>query len=44
MHGALARLLGDSALRDRLARAAADIQHRQGLRRAADLIEGAAGS
>jgi MGT family glycosyltransferase len=44
LHGALARLLGDSALRDRLARAAADIQHRQGLRRAADIIEGAAGS
>ncbi|MGH3069024.1 MAG: glycosyltransferase [Streptosporangiaceae bacterium] len=44
LHGALARLLGDTALQDRLARAAADIQHRQGLRRAADVIESAAGS
>ena len=44
LHGALARLLGDTALRDRLARAAADIQRRQGLRRAADVIESAAGS
>jgi UDP:flavonoid glycosyltransferase YjiC (YdhE family) len=44
LHGALARLLGDAALRDRLAAAAADIQRRQGLRRAADVIESAAGS
>jgi MGT family glycosyltransferase len=42
LHGALARLLGDHALRDRLATGAAQIQARQGLRRAADLIEGAA--
>ena len=42
LHGALARLLGDRALRDRLATGAAQIQARQGLRRAADLIEGAA--
>jgi hypothetical protein len=33
-----------TALRDRLARAGADIQRRQGLRRAADVIESAAGS
>jgi MGT family glycosyltransferase len=44
LHGALARLLGDTALRDRLARTAADIQRRQGLRRAADVIESTAGS
>jgi MGT family glycosyltransferase len=44
LHGALARLLGDTALRDRLGRAAAGIQGRQGLRRAADVIESAAGS
>jgi UDP:flavonoid glycosyltransferase YjiC (YdhE family) len=44
MHGALARLLGDTALRDRLSRAAAVIQGRQGLRRAADAIEAAAGA
>ena len=44
LHGALARLLGDTALRDRLAAAAADIQRRQGLHRAADVIESAAGS
>jgi len=42
LHGALARLLGDSALRDRLARGAAQIQARQGLRQAADVIERAA--
>jgi MGT family glycosyltransferase len=42
LHGALAQLLGDRALRDRLATGAAQIQARQGLRRAADLIEGAA--
>ncbi len=44
LHGALARLLGDTALRDRLDRAAAGIQGRQGLRRAADVIESAAGA
>ncbi len=44
MHGALARLLGDTALRDRLARAGEIIQRRQGLRRAAGVIESAAGS
>jgi len=43
LHGALAQLLGDAALRDRLATGAAQIQARQGLRRAAGLIEGAAG-
>ena len=43
LHGALAQLLGDTALRDRLATGAAQIQARQGLRRAADLIEEAAG-
>ena len=44
LHGTLARLLGDTALRGRLDRAAAVIQGRQGLRCAADAIEGAAGS
>jgi MGT family glycosyltransferase len=44
LHGALARLLGDTALQDRLARAAAGIQGRQGLRRAAGVIESAARS
>jgi MGT family glycosyltransferase len=39
LHGALAQLLGDTVLRDRLAAGAAQIQARQGLRRAADLIE-----
>ena len=39
MHGAIARLLGDEALRARLGEAARQIQARQGLRRAADLIE-----
>ncbi len=43
LHGALAQLLGDGALRDRLAAGAAQIKARQGLRRAADLIEEAAG-
>jgi MGT family glycosyltransferase len=43
LHGALGQLLGDAALRDRLAAGAAQIQARQGLRRAADLIESAAG-
>ena len=44
LHGALTRLLGDTALRDRLDRAAAGIQARQGLRRGADVIESAAGA
>jgi MGT family glycosyltransferase len=43
LRGALSRLLGDSALRDRLARGAAQIRARQGLRQAADVIERAAG-
>ena len=42
MHAALTRLLGDVALSDRLARAAAQIQGRQGLRAATDLIESVA--
>jgi UDP:flavonoid glycosyltransferase YjiC (YdhE family) len=42
LHGALARLLGDAALRARLAGAAAAIQQRDGVRKAADLIEQAA--
>ncbi len=44
LHGALRQLLGDAALRDRLAAGAAQIQARQGLRRAAGLIESAAES
>jgi MGT family glycosyltransferase len=39
LHGAINRLLGDGALRARLAAGAARIQARQGLRAAADLIE-----
>jgi UDP:flavonoid glycosyltransferase YjiC (YdhE family) len=39
MHGAITRLLADSALHTRLARAAGQIQARHGLRRAADTIE-----
>jgi UDP:flavonoid glycosyltransferase YjiC (YdhE family) len=39
MHGALDRLLGDQALRERLAVAAGQIQARQGLRTAAQVIE-----
>jgi MGT family glycosyltransferase len=42
LHGALARLLGDAALRGRLAGAAAAIQRRDGVRKAAGLIEQAA--
>jgi MGT family glycosyltransferase len=42
MHGALDRLLGDDRLRARLADAAATIQRRDGVRKAADLIEQAA--
>lgn len=37
--GAIDRLLSDGALRERLAKASADIQSQDGLRRAADLIE-----
>jgi len=37
--GALERLLGDTALRERLAAAGEEIRHRDGLRKAADLIE-----
>jgi MGT family glycosyltransferase len=43
MHGAIARLLGDEALHTRLGEAGRQIQARQGLRRAAGLIEAAAG-
>jgi MGT family glycosyltransferase len=43
MHQALARLLSDTGLRGRLTAAAAVIQQRDGVRRAADLIEQAAG-
>ena len=43
MHAALTGLLSDAALAGRLAQAAAQIQARQGLRAAADLIESAAG-
>jgi MGT family glycosyltransferase len=39
LHRALARLLGDAALRSRLSTAAAVIGRRDGVRRAADLIE-----
>ncbi|MEW9547685.1 glycosyltransferase [Nonomuraea sp. NPDC050783] len=37
--GAVERLLGDTALRERLAAAGAEIRRRDGLRKAADLIE-----
>ncbi|MCK2221564.1 glycosyltransferase [Actinomadura sp. ATCC 31491] len=37
--GAIARLLGDAGLRERLAAAGAEIRRRDGLRKAADLIE-----
>jgi MGT family glycosyltransferase len=39
MHDALGRLLGDGALRERLARAGTQIRARDGVRRAADIIE-----
>jgi MGT family glycosyltransferase len=39
MHEALARLLGDGALRERLASAGAQIRARDGVRRAAGIIE-----
>jgi UDP:flavonoid glycosyltransferase YjiC (YdhE family) len=42
LHGALTRLLSDTALRGRLERTARVIQGRQGLSRAADAIESAA--
>jgi UDP:flavonoid glycosyltransferase YjiC (YdhE family) len=42
LHDALGRLLGDTALRARLARAAAVIQQRDGVHHAASLIEAAA--
>jgi MGT family glycosyltransferase len=42
MHGAISRLLGDGALRARLHAAAQLIQQRDGVRKAADLIERAA--
>ncbi len=40
LHGALEKLLGDNELRDRLAKEGAEIRRRDGLRTAADLIEG----
>ncbi len=40
LHGALDRLLGDTALREKLAAAGAEIRRRDGLRKAADVIEG----
>jgi MGT family glycosyltransferase len=43
MHGALDRLLSDDRLHARLAAAAATIQRRDGVRKAADLIEHTAG-
>jgi UDP:flavonoid glycosyltransferase YjiC (YdhE family) len=43
MHAAIAGLLSDETLGARLARSAAQIQASDGLTRAADLIEGAAG-
>jgi len=39
MYDALGQLLSDSELRDRLAGAAATIQQRDGIRKAANLIE-----
>jgi UDP:flavonoid glycosyltransferase YjiC (YdhE family) len=42
LHGALSRLLGDTALRARLAGWAAVIQQRDGVRQAASIIEAAA--
>jgi MGT family glycosyltransferase len=40
LHGALGRLLGDTALREKLAAEGAEIRRRDGLRKAADVIEG----
>jgi UDP:flavonoid glycosyltransferase YjiC (YdhE family) len=42
MHGALGRLLADAALRERLARGGEAIRARDGVARAAAIIEGAA--
>ena len=42
MHGALERLLADGALRERLARAGEPIRARDGLSRAAAIVEDAA--
>jgi MGT family glycosyltransferase len=42
LHSAISALLSDSALQARLGRASAQIQARQGLRKAADLVEAAA--
>jgi UDP:flavonoid glycosyltransferase YjiC (YdhE family) len=39
MHDAISRLLSDSGLSERLAEAAATIQQRDGVRKAANLIE-----
>jgi MGT family glycosyltransferase len=39
MHGAIERLLGDTELRERMARAGEAIRARDGLRRGADIIE-----
>jgi UDP:flavonoid glycosyltransferase YjiC (YdhE family) len=39
LSGAIDRLLSDGALRERLAKAGADIRSRDGLRRGADLID-----
>jgi UDP:flavonoid glycosyltransferase YjiC (YdhE family) len=39
MHAALERVLGDEALRARVAAAGEQVRARRGLRRAADLIE-----
>ena len=39
LSGAIERLVGDAALRERLAKAGSDIRSRDGLRHAADLIE-----
>jgi len=43
LHGALDRLLGDTALREKLAAAGAEIRRRDGVRKAADIIEGLCG-
>jgi MGT family glycosyltransferase len=44
MHGAIDRLLGDQALRERMAEAGESIRAERGTERAADLIENLAGS
>jgi MGT family glycosyltransferase len=43
LHAALDRLLGDTALREKLDAAGAEIRRRDGVRRAADIIEGLTG-